>query len=108
MVYVPAFTVDERVMVSTEVAEPPDASVTVVWLNVTVIPVGAVADKVKEPLKPPRELTVMVEIPVRPGLMLREDGDAEIEKSGFVCEGTVIATVVEWLMEPLAAVTAIE
>ncbi len=50
----------------------------------------------------------MVEVPVRPGLRFRDEGEADIEKSGFAWEGTVIATVVEWLREPLAPVTVTE
>lgn len=50
------------------------------------------------PVNPLRAVTVMVEVPEYPLLMLKDVGDAENEKSGVVTY-TVTATV--WIKDPL-------
>src|SRR5260370_41019905 len=53
--------------------------------NVTVTPLGwPEADNVMALLKPFKAVVLMVEVPLLPCCTVTEDGDALIEKSGFV------------------------
>ena len=92
-------------MVSVDVADPPDGGVTGVGLSVAVIPGGAVVANPTALLNPLSDFTVIVEVPDPPRLIVKEDGDADIEKSGVTGAGTVTITVVEWLNESLVPCT---
>jgi len=82
-VYVPVAADAETVTVKVDVADPPEVRVTEVGLNVAVTPVGAPeTDRLTVPVKPYSDVTVMVEVPEEPGAMVREVGEADIEKSG--------------------------
>jgi hypothetical protein len=76
-----------------------------VLLRLAVNPVGAVADSVTVPVNPLRAVTVIVEVPEDPLLMLKDAGDAEIEKSGAV---TCTVTLMVWLNDPFVPVTVTE
>jgi hypothetical protein len=76
-----------------------------VELKLAVNPVGAVAAKVIVPVNPLRAVTVIVDVPEDPLLMLKDVGDAEIEKSGVV---TCTVTPTVWLNDPLVPVTITE
>jgi hypothetical protein len=83
-VYVPAVVPVGTVMDSVDVADPPDATVSEVGLTDRVQPVGPETASETVPLKVLSDFTVMVEVPPVPALMVKADGDAEIEKSGVV------------------------
>jgi len=76
-----------------------------VGLRLTVNPVGADADSVTVPVNPFRAVTVIVEVPECPPLMLKDDGEADNEKSGVV---TCTETLMVWLNEPFVPVTDTE
>jgi len=76
-----------------------------VGLRLAVNPVGAVADSVTVPVKPLRGVTVIVEVPEFPLLMLRDVGDADSEKSGLV---TWTVTVMVCIKVPFVPVTVTE
>jgi hypothetical protein len=62
-----------------------------VGLRVAVNPDGAVADSATVPVNPLRAVTVIVEVPEDPRLMLKDAGEAESEKSGEVtCTVTLV------------------
>jgi len=82
---------------------PWDAEIEV-GLRLAVNPVGAVADSETVPVNPLRKVIVIVEVPEDPLLMLKDVGDAEIEKSGAV---TCTVTVTVWIIDPLVPVTVI-
>ena len=52
------------------------------------------------PVKPPDGLTDAVKLVPLPCVMVREDGVAEMEKSGVGAEFTTNVTVVEWVRLP--------
>jgi hypothetical protein len=76
-----------------------------VGLRVAAKAVGAVADSVTVPVNPLRAVTVIVEVPEDPRLMLKDAGEADIEKSGEV---TCTVTIVEWFTDPFVPVTVTE
>jgi len=90
-VTVPEFALPPTTIVSVEVPVPE-----VIWvgLRVAVIPLGAVAESETVPVKELRPVTVIVDLPEDPLVMVRDAGEAEIEKSGAV---TVTVMVVVWL-----------
>jgi hypothetical protein len=83
-VYVPASVVDGTVIVSVDEADPPDETVSEGGLGDALQPFGAVAASVTVPLNPLSDVTFIVEFPEAPALIVRADGDADIEKSGVV------------------------
>ena len=83
-VYVPAAVVDGTVIDSVDEADPPDPTVSEVGLTDALHPVGAVAASATVPLNPFSDVTVIVEFPEAPALIVKADGEAEIEKSGVV------------------------
>ena len=95
MVYVPALVPVGTVIDSLDVADPPDATVSEVGLTDALQPVGPVTVSETVPLNVLSDFTVTVEAPLAPGLIVRADGDAEIEKSAVTGAGTVTVTAVE-------------
>jgi len=103
-VYVPRATEALTVIVNVDVADPPEGGVTEVGLKVAVTPVGAPeTDKATAELKPFREVTVMVDVPEAPCTIVREAGEADIEKSGAA--ETVRLMVAVWVLPPPEPVT---
>lgn len=84
IVYVPAVADVGTVIDSVDVADPPDATVSEVGLTDEFQPVGAVTVSETVPLNVLSDFAVIVEVPEAPALMVRADGDAEMEKSGIV------------------------
>ena len=82
--YVPAVADVGTVIDSVDVADPPDATVSEVGLTDALQPVGAVTVSETVPLNALSDFTVIVEVPEAPALIVRADGDAEMEKSGVV------------------------
>jgi hypothetical protein len=74
-------------------------------LRLVVNPFGAVAESETVPVKVLRAFMVIVEVPEDPLLIVRDVGEAEIEKSGVV---TCTVTVVLWLSVTLVPVTVTE
>ena len=69
--------------VNVDVAVPSVGGVTGLTLNVVVTPVGAPeTERVTGKLKPFNDVIVIVDVSEPPCAMVREVGDAEIEKSG--------------------------
>jgi hypothetical protein len=101
IVYVPVLVLLATVIVTVDF---PEVEIEV-GLRLAVNPVGAVADSVTVPVNPLRAVTVIVEVPLDPLLMLKDAGEAEIEKSGEV---TCTVTLVVWLSDPLVPVTVTE
>ena len=66
---------------------------------------GAVADSVTVPVKPLRGVTVIVEVPEYPLLMVKDVGDADSVKSGLV---TWTVKVIVCIKVPLVPVTVTE
>ena len=85
-VYAPRAAVVGTLIVSVDIADPPDATVSEVGLTDTVQPVGPVTVSETVPLNLLSDFTVTVEVPVAPRLIVRADGDAEMEKSGVVTD----------------------
>jgi len=80
--------------VRVDVAVPPEVRVTEVGLSVAVAPVGApVTDRLTVPVKPLRDVTVIVDVPEAPCCIVNDVGDAEIEKSGLGLTVKLIVTV---------------
>jgi hypothetical protein len=102
IVNLPDLTDDGTVIDSVDVADPPDANVSDVGLTDTVQPLGVVTVRDTVPLNMLSDFSVIAEVPLDPGLRVREDGDAETEKSGAT---TVTVTVAEWLNKPLLPIT---
>ena len=100
-VYVPLLVLLATVIVSVDF---PEVEIEV-GLKLVVKPVGALADSVTVPVNPLRAVIVIVEVPRDPLLMLKDAGDAEIEKSGDV---TCTVTLMVWLNDPSVPVTATE
>jgi hypothetical protein len=100
-VYVPILALLATVIVSVDF---PEVEIEV-GFRLVVNPVGAVADSATVPVNPLRAVTVIVEVPRDPLLMLKDEGDAEIEKSGEV---TCTVTLMVWLNDPLVPVTVTE
>jgi hypothetical protein len=73
-----------------------------VGFRLAVNPVGALADNVTVLVNPLRAVTVIVEVPEDPLLMLKDAGDADSEKSGVV---TRTVTLMVWLNDPFVPVT---
>lgn len=69
-------------------------------VKLVVHPLGEEAESDTEPVKPPTAVTVIVDVPEDPLLIVKEAGDAEIEKLGVV---TVTVTVVVWIGAPLVS-----
>ena len=91
---VPVATDAETVMVNVDVAEPPEVKVTEVGLNEAVTPVGAPeTERLTVPAKPLRDVTVIVDVPELPCAMVREVGEADIEKSGAALTVRLMLTV---------------
>src|SRR6266516_4824721 len=87
-----------------DVAEPPEVSVIVELLRVVLGPEGEIdVERLIVPLNPFRLVTVMVELSVEDRERERDDGSAEMEKSGFTATET--DTVAGWEREPLEPVT---
>jgi len=71
------------VTVKVEVMEPSAGGVTEFWLNDVVTPAGAPeTERLTGELKALIEVTVMTEEPELPRAIVRDIGDAEMEKSG--------------------------
>jgi len=86
------------------VAVPPTGGVIGLMLKLVVTPVGAPeTDKVTAELKPSTEVTVMVDVPELPSVILSEVGDADMEKSGGAVICRMICTVC--VSVPLVPVT---
>jgi len=79
-VYVPDLMLLETVIFSVDVPE----LVIDLGLRLAVSPLGAVEERVTGPVNPLREFTVIFEVPEDPLLMVKDVGEAEIEKSGVV------------------------
>jgi hypothetical protein len=78
-------------------------SITLVGLGVTVArPDGTVAARLTVPENPLVPATVIVDAPEDPELIVKDVGLADMVKLGV---GTVTATLVEWEMDELLAVT---
>jgi len=91
-------------MVKVDVVELSAEGVTGLGLKLVVTPVGAPeTERVTGELKPFSEVTVMVEVSESPCAMLREVGEAEIEKSGAAVTVRLTSTV--WVNVPLVPVT---
>ncbi len=86
--------------VSVEVALPPDVKVTLAGLRRAVSPLDATDARETVPENPPREVTVIVDVLVIPGVMLTVAGFAVIVKSR-----TLKFTVAECERLPLIPVT---
>ena len=83
-------------IVSLEVAEPPEGGVTERDDKVQVTPLGYPETvRPTAELKPFNEVTVIVETPLYPLLMLSELGDTDREKSAADCALTMRPAVVE-------------
>lgn len=98
IVYVPVLVLLATVIVSVDF---PEVEIEV-GLRLAVNPVGAVADSLTVPVNPLSAVIVIVEVPRDPLLMLKDAGDAEIEKSGEV---TCTVTVMVWINDPFVPVT---
>jgi hypothetical protein len=91
------------VIVSVEVAEPPDVSAVVEGDRDVVSPVGEVdVDSVIVPVNWLRLLRVTVDVPGVEGPMIRLVGLLEMLKSGVE---TLAVRVVVWVFDPLVPVT---
>ena len=93
-------------IVRVESAEPSSGGVTVTGSKVAVTPDGTpeIVRSTAE-LKPLSEVTVIVEVPKSPWTMVRESGEAEIEKSGTAAGVIVRLMLTSWLSAPLVPVT---
>ena len=76
-----------------------------VGFTLAVNPVGLVADSVTGPVKPLRAVTVIVEVPEEPLRIVKDAGDAEIEKSAEV---TCTFTLTVWTKDPFVPCTTTE
>jgi len=101
IVYVPVLVLLPTFIVRVEV---PEVEIEV-GFRVAVNPDGAVAARETVPANPLRAVTFIVEVPEDPLLMLKDAGDAEIEKSGMV---TCTDTLIVCINDPLAPVTVTE
>lgn len=82
-------------IVSVDVAWPFDGGIIEVWLNVPVAPVGSpVIVKVTSELKPFMDAIVIVDVPEVSCGIVREVGDAAIEKSGVIGMGATVTVKV--------------
>ena len=97
-VYVPALVLLCTVIVSVDFPEVEIET----GLRLAANPVGALAESVTVPVKPLRKVTVIVDVPRDPLLIVNDVGDAEIEKSGMV---TCTVKLMVWLNDPLVPVT---
>ena len=87
-----------------DVAEPPEVRVSVELLRVVLGPEGEIdVERLIVPLNPLRLVIVIVELSEEDRERVKDDGSAEMEKSGFTATET--DTVVEWEREPLEPVT---
>ena len=94
------------VIVNVDVMEPFGRGVTDTWLNVVVTPTGAPeTERATGWLKPFVDVTVTVELPVLPRIIISEEGEAEIAKSGTAAVATVMEIVTSWTSVPLVPVT---
>jgi hypothetical protein len=100
-VYVPVLVLLCTVIVSVDFPEVEIET----GLRLAANPVGALADNVTVPVKPLRNVIVIVEVPWDPLLIVNDAGDAEIEKSGEV---TCTVKLMVWLNDPLMPVTVTE
>jgi len=83
-----------------DVAEPPEVSVSVLLLREVFGPEGEIdVERLTAPLNPFMLVRVMVDVVEEDCETVREDGLAEMEKSGLT--PTETETVVEWESEPL-------
>lgn len=99
MGYVPGTVTRVTPMVIIEVPEPGGGMVT--GLKVTLTPRGTPdAERLMKLLNPPLTVVVIVDMPWLPWAMVRDEGEAEIVKSGWPCEVTVNVTVVVCLIPP--------
>ena len=78
--YVPDLMLLETVIFSVDVPEV----VIDVGVRLVVSPFGAVEESETSPVNPLRGFTVIVEVPEDPLLMVKDVGEAVIEKSGVV------------------------
>jgi hypothetical protein len=86
---------------------PPPGAAIVLGLKLTVVPVGPPeTDRLTELLKPPLTVVVIVEVPLFPGTMLTEVGEAESVKLGPAL--TVRVTVAFCWIPPPFPVIVIE
>ena len=83
-VYNPGAVPDGTGIDSVDEADPPDETVSEVGLRLTIQPTGALVISETVPLNPLREVAVIVELPEVPAWTVKEDGEAETEKSGVV------------------------
>ncbi len=88
-----------------DVAEPPEASATLVGAHVAVSPVDGVTvlERVRDPTKPFRLVRVTVDVPAEPIGKVTVEGLAMTLKSGGAITLTLIVT--EWEREPLVPMT---
>ncbi len=90
-----------------ELLLPPAETVRLEGLSDSVRPEGEeLAARLTVPKKPLTELTVIVEVPLEPAVMVREVGFADMVKSGVALEVTVTETWAEWVRLPEVPVTA--
>lgn len=96
-VYVPALVPSGTVTFNVDVRDPPDATVSEVGLRVAPKLVGTdAATSETVLLNPLSDVTFIVELPEAPALIVRADGDAEIEKSGDVTPPAAYASVLPY------------
>jgi hypothetical protein len=106
MVYVPALVPSGTVTFNIDVRDPPDVNTTEVGVRVAPKPVGTDATASKtSPLNPLSDVTFIVELPEAPALIVRADGDAEIEKSGFCMTSVAVAVRVRLSPVPVTVNT---
>ena len=87
-----------------DVAEPPEVRVSVELLRVVLGPEGEIdVERLIVPLNPLRLVIVIVELSVEDRERVKDDGSANMEKSGFTATET--DAVVECEREPLEPVT---
>jgi len=103
-VYVPVGVEAPTEIVRVDVAEPPEGGVTEVGLKVLVVPVGRPEiERLTAELKPLKDVIVIVEVPEAPCVIVKDDGEADIVKSGAAV--TVRLTLTVWVSVPLVPVT---
>ena len=89
---VPVVAVGDAVKVTVEVPVPPEARVTVVGLNATVVPLGgAELDRVIVPVNPFNDDSVTVDVPELPWRTVTELGETLMLKSATGAGFTVNA-----------------
>jgi hypothetical protein len=80
--YAPAEVVDGTAIDNVDVSSSPEAIVSEDGLRVASKPDGADAVSETVPLNPLRDATLIEETPEAPAMIVKAEGDAEMEKSG--------------------------